>query len=95
MVIGVNKSRVRLQISGQVQGVFFRRSAKVKAGELGIFGWVRNKSDGSVEAIAQGSKDKINEFISWCRKGPPFAKVENVEIDWKKDLEDFGEFEII
>lgn len=87
--------RAHLYIEGEVQGVFFRRSAKNKADELGVMGLVRNRRDGSVEAIAQGPKGKVDSFIKWCKKGPPFAKVEKVEIEWKKNLEDFDEFEIV
>jgi len=87
--------RAHLYIEGNVQGVFFRRSARSKAGELGVVGLIRNRKDGSVEAIAQGPKSKVNAFIKWCKKGPPFAKVEKVEVEWKKNLEDFEEFEIV
>lgn len=87
--------RVHLYIEGNVQGVFFRRSAKNKADELGVVGLIRNRRDGSVEAIAQGSKSKVDTFIKWCKKGPPFSKVEKVEVEWKKNLEDFEEFEVV
>ena len=87
--------RAHLYIEGNVQGVFFRRSARSKADELGVVGLIRNRKDGSVEAIAQGPKGKVDVFIKWCKKGPPFSKVEKVEIEWKKNLEDFEEFEIV
>ena len=87
--------RAHIFIYGEVQGVFFRRSARVKADELGVVGLIRNRRDGSVEVIAQGSKAKVDTFIKWCKKGPPFAKVGKVEVEWKKNLEDFEEFEII
>ncbi len=86
--------RAHLKILGDVQGVFFRRSAKIEAEKLGIVGWVRNNSDGSVEIMAQGHEDKIKKFIAWCKKGPPFAKVENVEVDWQKGLENLDDFSI-
>ena len=87
--------QVHLRIYGQVQGVFFRRNAKEEADKLGLVGWVRNERDGSVQALAVGTKQKLNEFIRWCKKGPPFAIVENVEIDWSRREEDFDSFEII
>ncbi|OGD86246.1 acylphosphatase [Candidatus Curtissbacteria bacterium RBG_13_35_7] len=87
--------RLHIKIYGQVQGVFFRQSAKIKAEELGLVGWVKNCEDGSVETIAQGEKDKLDEFIKWCRKGPPFSVVENVSVKWVKDVEDFSEFSIV
>ncbi len=87
--------KARVCVFGKVQGVFFRRSAKIKAGELGIVGWVKNRDDGAVEALTQGTREKVDQFIKWCKKGPPFAKVENVKVDWKKDKEDLVEFSIV
>jgi len=87
--------RAHVFVYGEVQGVFFRRTAKSKAEELGIVGWVRNKPDGSVETVAQGLKSGVEKFIVWCKKGPPFAKVEKVEVEWKKSPEDFEDFSII
>jgi len=86
--------RANLKIYGQVQGVFFRRSAKLEADRLGIVGWTRNDNDGSVEMMAQGEKEKIDKFIAWCKKGPPFAKVEKVDVFWEKDLHDYSDFSI-
>lgn len=86
--------RAHLYIEGNVQGVFFRRSAKMQAEKLDVVGLVRNRRDGLVEIIAQGSKSKVNAFIKWCKKGPPLAKVDKVEVEWKKNLEEFDGFEI-
>ena len=86
---------VNIRVSGLVQGVFFRKSTKTEAEKLGLAGWVRNESDGSVEIMAAGDKAKLEELISWCKKGPPLAKVENVELDWLKEVEDFEEFSVI
>jgi acylphosphatase len=68
-------------IKGKVQGVFFRASAKEKAEELGLKGIVENHSDGSVYLEAEGSEDKINELIEWCKKGPQQAVVDEVLIN--------------
>ena len=87
--------RVHVSITGQVQGVFFRRSAKIEAEKLGIVGWVRNESDGSVEIMAQGEKKNVDKFIKWCKKGPPFARVEKVEVEKQENLEVFEVFEIL
>ncbi len=87
--------KARVCVFGKVQGVFFRRSARIKADELGIVGWVKNRDDGGVEALAQGTREKVDQFIKWCKKGPPFAKVENVEVNWKKDKENLEEFSIV
>lgn len=85
---------VRILIYGQVQGVFFRRSARLKAQELDVSGWIKNKNDGSVELVAEGLNKNIDEFIKWCKSGPPFAKVENVEIEKLKISENFDDFSI-
>jgi acylphosphatase len=72
--------RVHLYISGRVQGVFYRRNAMQEAKRLGLTGWVRNLPDRRVEAVAEGDEKLVEEFISWCRKGPPLAIV-NCEAD--------------
>ncbi len=85
--------RAHIKVFGKVQGVFFRRSAKIKAEEFGVVGWVKNCNDGSVEAMAHGEKSQVNKFIDWCKKGPPFAKVESIEVDFRLD-EDFPDFSV-
>ena len=87
--------KVHLIISGQVQGVFFRRSAKVKADSLRVCGWMRNNRDGSVETVAVGDKKNLSEFVKWCKKGPPFAKVDNIEEVWSSKDEKWNEFSVI
>jgi len=87
-------TRANLLISGRVQGVAFRASTKRKAQNLGLKGWVRNTEDGKVEAVIEGSKDKIKELISWAEKGPRLANVNNIEINWVKGKENFQKFEI-
>jgi len=67
-----------IRIQGKVQGVFYRASTQDKAKELGLNGWVRNEPDGSVYAEAEGERDKLDQFIDWCKQGPPRANVENV-----------------
>lgn len=71
---------VRLRIYGRVQGVFFRAWTVDAATRHGIAGWVRNRSDGSVEAVLSGPKDKVEDLIAACRLGPPRASVSRVEI---------------
>lgn len=66
----------------------------MKANSLGVLGWVKNMEDGRVEAMVEGDKEKVEEFIAWCKKGPPFAKVEKIEIEELKGLENFPEFSI-
>lgn len=59
---------VHLLITGKVQGVFYRASAKEKAVELSVTGWIRNNQHGAVESVAVGSKEAIKQFIDWCKK---------------------------
>ena len=70
----------RLQISGRVQGVGFRYQMIEVARELGVTGWVRNRRDGSVEAMVEGTQDAVGKIIVWARRGPPLAVVAAVEI---------------
>lgn len=71
---------IHLIVSGKVQGVFFRASAKDVADEIGVTGWVKNAEDGNVEAMAQGTEQQLQKFIDWCKKGPPKAIVTDVKI---------------
>jgi acylphosphatase len=66
-------------VSGRVQGVGFRDAAMQVARDCGVTGWVRNRRDGTVEAFAQGSADAVARFVAWCRRGPPAARVSDVE----------------
>jgi acylphosphatase len=72
--------RRRVLISGIVQGVFFRASTRDAAQRVGVHGWVRNLPDGRVEAVFQGSPNKVAAAIEWCRRGPPGSRVERIEI---------------
>lgn len=70
----------RLFIHGLVQGVFYRQWAVRTAGELGLVGWVRNRRDGTVEALVQGDESNVERFIAQARNGPPAARVERIEV---------------
>ncbi len=89
------KVRAHVFISGRVQGVFFRSTAKEWADELGIKGWIRNLPDGRVEAVIEGDKDKVDEMLELLRRGPPLAVVEDVKIDWEDYKGEFRDFRII
>lgn len=78
------KGRAHLFISGRVQGVTYRASTKRQAKMRGLNGWVKNLSDGRVEAVFEGSKEKIKEMITWCQDGPSRARVEDLEVTWEK-----------
>ena len=71
---------VRMLISGRVQGVCFRAYARDEARRLGLKGWVRNLPDGRVEVLAQGEPDTLEALESFCRKGPPYARVTAVKV---------------
>lgn len=83
----------RFVVRGRVQGVFFRQSAATTARSLGLTGWVRNCTDGSVEGIAQGPAPALAMLRQWLDRGPPAAKVEAVE--WTPSQESAGaDFEV-
>jgi acylphosphatase len=69
-----------LIIYGQVQGVFYRATAKEVADQIGIAGWVKNTEDGSVEIMASGTEEELNKFIEWCKQGPRKAVVDKVKV---------------
>lgn len=69
-----------LIITGRVQGVWYRESMRQAAERFGVTGWVRNRLDGSVEALVQGDEDQVAAVIAWAWQGPPAARVESVEI---------------
>ncbi|MBT3514671.1 MAG: acylphosphatase [Nitrospina sp.] len=71
-----------ITVHGKVHGVCFRVSAKAKALELCLTGWVRNLANGTVEVHAEGNQDSIDQLIKWCQKGPPLAKVSRCDLDW-------------
>ena len=85
--------RVHVYVSGVVQGVFFRAHTTQVARSLGLTGWVRNLIDGRVEAVAEGARDRIDEFLSWCEKGPPAASVESIEVSREQPVGDMSTFQ--
>lgn len=86
--------RAHIKIIGKVQGVFFRAHIQEKAEKLGdIAGWVANNADGSVEVVAEGPENKINDLIDWCQSGPSISQVEKVEAEkltYTGEFEDFS-----
>ena len=88
------KKRVHVLISGKVQGVFFRYHTQQLAKKLGLNGWVRNTSNGKVEAVFEGEEDKIKKMLEFCKKGPALARVEKVEVKEEKFKGKFKDFEI-
>jgi len=70
-----------LRIHGRVQGVYFRESMCQKAAELGITGWVRNRRDGTVEAMVQGSEQAVQRMLEWARRGPEMAQITDLVVE--------------
>lgn len=70
-----------LMIQGLVQGVAFRASARMEAESVGLCGWVRNRSDGSVEAVVAGSAGAVEHFVRWAHHGPSHARVDRVTVN--------------
>ncbi|MEM7825122.1 MAG: acylphosphatase [Candidatus Aenigmatarchaeota archaeon] len=87
--------RVHITVFGRVQGVFFRYNTKKVADKLGVKGWVKNNSDGTVEAVFEGEKNSVDKIIDWCKKGPMGARVERVDIEEEKNQKEFKKFSII
>ncbi len=87
------KKTLRLVIHGRVQGVYFRDAMRREAQRLGVAGWVRNRSDGTVEAAVQGEPADVDAVVRWARRGPERAQVERVEI--KPDECSYTGFEVI
>jgi len=86
--------RARVRVRGLVQGVWFRQSAADEARRLGLEGWVRNLADGSVEAEAQGERERVEALVRWCHRGPPAARVEGVDVEWGAAGEGLGAFRV-
>jgi acylphosphatase len=86
------KSRAHVFISGIVQGVFFRASARGEGKRLGLTGWVRNVPDGRVEAVFEGEESAVDAMISWCRGGSPHSRVDDVDVKREEYTGEFSDF---
>jgi len=80
--------RVRVLVSGRVQGVFFRQTCASLAREAGVGGSVRNLDDGRVEAVFEGDDDAVDRLVAWCRRGPERARVDAVDVTSEPPLGD-------
>jgi len=89
-----NFCRSHLFISGRVQGVFFRRWSQINAEKFKVNGFVRNLSDKRVEMVLEGEKERVEKMINWAKRGPIFAKVEKIDINWEEYKGEFKGFEI-
>jgi len=84
----------RIQVFGKVQGVWFRASAKKQAVKCALQGTVRNLEDGSVLIMVQGLEKDLESFIAWCKQGPEFSKVLELQID-EVEIQSFDSFQIV
>ena len=84
----------RVVVSGRVQGVGFRYAALEAAQASGVTGWVRNCRDGTVEALVQGDRAAVEAVVAWCRRGPPAARVTDVDVSEAPPDASFASFEL-
>ena len=91
----MSSKRVRLFVTGKVQGVFFRQTLKVMAKKNNIFGWVKNLKDDRVESILEGDEEKINRLVEWANDGPANSRVESVEVQDEKFIGEFSKFDVL
>jgi acylphosphatase len=87
--------RARAVISGRVQGVAFRFETQYAAERIGVRGWVRNRPDGTVQALFEGERERVEEMLAWCRRGPALARVTAVDVTWEDYGGDLAEFRIL
>jgi acylphosphatase len=87
--------RAHVIIRGRVQGVFFRVETQRAAREIGVTGWVRNKSDGTVEAVMEGDQARVTAMIEWCGKGSPMSAVSAVDVKWETPSGEHEGFRIV
>ena len=87
--------RIRIFVTGKVQGVFFRQALKVMAKKNDVSGWVKNLKDGRVEAVLEGDAEKVSRLVEWVHGGPANARVEDVEIRNEKFTDEFSKFDVL
>jgi acylphosphatase len=88
------RARARVVVTGRVQGVAFRAATVAEARRLALSGWVRNREDGAVEALAEGDRAGVEALVAWCRRGPPLARVSGVRVAWEEPRGDLDAFDI-
>jgi acylphosphatase len=88
------RKRAHVLISGRVQGVFFRVRTTERALRLGVMGWVRNLPNGKVEAVFEGEEERVASLIEFCRHGPSYAVVKDVDVTWETPTGEFESFEM-
>jgi acylphosphatase len=88
------KIRAHVFVSGRVQGVFFRSETRYEAQRRKVDGWVRNTSDGRVEAVFEGEKEDVEKVIDFCRRGPSGARVMKIDVRWEDYIGEFKDFKV-
>ena len=88
------KVRAEVVVSGRVQGVWFRSSAVEEARRAGVSGYVRNREDGGVEAVFEGTKPAVMLVVAWCYRGPSAAQVTDVKVKWTEPTGEFFGFSV-
>lgn len=86
--------RTHVIFKGKVQGVFFRANTRDAAVREGVFGWVRNLPDGTVEAVFEGDEEKVSSVIKWCKESQPYARVDGAVVTEEKYTGEFRRFEV-
>ncbi len=87
-------ARLRVTVSGIVQGVNFRYYTARQAQSLGVTGWVANRSDGSVEVLAEGARANLQALLDWLGHGPPSAHVDGVRTSWEEPTGEYDSFRV-
>jgi acylphosphatase len=82
--------RAHVIVRGRIQGVGYRYSTRSRAASLGVDGWVRNRADGNVEAVFEGTAERVELLLRWCRQGPSAAYVDEIEVDWQEPTGEQG-----
>ncbi len=88
------QARVHARVFGRVQGVNFRYYTTRTARRLGLTGWVANRRDGTVEAVAEGERSALDEFVDFLHRGSPAASVDEVDVDWGDPSGGFDSFRV-
>ena len=87
--------RARVVITGKVQGVCFRAETQHAARQRNVQGWVRNRPEGSVEALFEGNEPAVKAILEWCWQGSPFSRVQHVDVQWEPYVGDYDQFDIV
>ena len=86
--------RAEVQVTGRVQGVWFRQSTKNTADEYRVCGWCRNNPDGSVAAVFEGEETAVKTVVDWCKRGPDMAQVDDLQTKMSSPTGEFTDFQI-